>query len=115
VQEVVSFNRDFTIWHYTVSYSQLLFRSMGDERTVPRIDVLFSHVSFMHIPPTFQQLSIWTDNNWNPPGQIFEDARGRWYILKNTNFYVRATHCQWHEDFGNHHSASHFGPLRGVE
>ncbi|MGO4418233.1 hypothetical protein AB4Z54_05585, partial [Streptomyces sp. MCAF7] len=58
MQRLVEWRREFRIWHYTVSYSQLLLRSINVEGEESRIDVLFSNVGLMCVKSSFETLSI---------------------------------------------------------
>ena len=115
MEPLVRWDRDFRIWHYTVSYSQLLLRSIDVAGFDTRIDVLFSNVAFMHMKRSMSRLYIDAAEEWRPAGVDVTEKRGRWYVINDGEFYVHATHCQWHEDQGDHHTPSRFGPLRGTE
>lgn len=52
------FKRDFQIWQYSVSHSQLLLRSVKGNKHKTRIDVLFKGVDLMHIPTHFSGFRI---------------------------------------------------------
>jgi hypothetical protein len=79
--------------------------------------VLFSNVPFMQVRPGFSRLRIGLEvclpdfGRCGLPG----GAPGNWYVINDGEAHVVATHCQRHEDNGDHHSPSRFGPLRGVE
>ena len=117
MENLVRWEREFQVWHYTLSYSQLLLRSLDVPGFDTRIDVLFSHVYVMHLQPTFRELRIdVASNDWRR--EVVDVPRGvkpSWYVINDGEAYVFATHCQWHEDQGDSHSPSKFGPLRGVE
>jgi hypothetical protein len=49
---VATWESEFTVWDYSVSYSRLLLRSLQDS-SPSRVDVLFSNVLFMHMPTSF--------------------------------------------------------------
>jgi len=109
---ISSFDRRFKVWHYSVSYSRLLLRSLEDDR----IDVLFSNVQLMHIARSYSSLEILAEEGWAPEGinQRFEDP-GQWFILNSGAGYIYATHCQWHQDTGNAMTPSRFGPFSQTE
>jgi hypothetical protein len=117
VNRIADWDRDFRVWHFTVSYSQLLLRSTKSDRRATRIDILFSNAYLMHLRPAFSQLRIdIAGPEW--PREAVELPAGAdadWYVLNEGEGYVLATHCQWHEDDGDNHSPSRFGPFRGVE
>jgi hypothetical protein len=117
LESVVRWERRFRVWHYTVSYSQLLLRSIGVEGFDTRIDVLFSNVYLMHLKPVLHRLHIDLETKeWSRDGLDLPDGvKVNWYTINDGDAYVVATHCQWHEDQGDHHAPSRFGPLRGVE
>lgn len=117
MNRIVRWDRDFQVWYYTVSYHQLLLRSSKTGATGTRIDILFSNVYSMLLRPSYANLRIdVADGNW-PYGSVEPPSgtRANWYILNDDEGHVLATHCQWHEDDGDNHSPSRFGPLRGVE
>jgi hypothetical protein len=116
VDSVHSWDREFQVWCYTVSYSQLLLRSLEAD-TTSRIDVLFSNVYLMHLKPSFSRLFIEVaPHDWlREPVELPARALVNLYLINHGEAYVLATHCQWHEDEGDHHSPSRFGPLRGVD
>ncbi len=116
---VAGWRREFRIWHYTVSYGQLLLRSLDVTKYATRIDVLFSNVKRMHVATKYEELIIQqidspTDLRLSEYGiQLPND--GSIFLMNNGPDYVSATHCQWHEDEGGAHTPSRFGPLRGTE
>jgi hypothetical protein len=117
VHRLIQWEREFQVWHYTVSYSQLLLRSLGHDDRDTRVDILFSNVYLMHLRPAFAQLRIdLADDDWTRDAVALpRGVPAKWYVLNEDEGYVLATDCQWHEDRGDHHSPSKFGPLRGVE
>lgn len=110
-----SWGRSFQLWHYSVSYSRLLFRSVGGG--LPgRVDVLFSNVEAMHVENEYEQLEVELRPDWNPPGfRDLSGVPGYWFSLNSGVGFVRATHCEWHEDDGNSMSPSRFGPFRSTD
>ena len=40
-------DRKFKVWHYTVSHSQLLIRSVGNDKN---IDIYFGNLKYMELP-----------------------------------------------------------------
>ncbi|WP_433517356.1 hypothetical protein ACQP2T_18495 [Nonomuraea sp. CA-143628] len=116
---VVSWQREFRIWHFAVSYSQLLLRSLDVERYSTRIDLLFSNVERMHVSSEYSELTV--DVITSLPDPKLPDFQpplprcGKVFLINGGPDYVAAAHCQWHEDDGGAHSPSKFGPLRGTE
>ncbi|QSY51418.1 MULTISPECIES: hypothetical protein [Streptomyces] len=119
MQELVEWERKFRIWHYSVSFSQLLLRSVNVDEHDSRVDVLFSNVKALHLPTSFDRLRI--DRLEGPEIQevIHEElqdlGRTKVFLLNGAKFFVQATHCQWHEDIGGPSTPSRFGPFRRVE
>jgi hypothetical protein len=56
--EIINSERQFQIWKYTVSHSQLLLRSTKSSEFSTRIDVFFKGVKEFHLPTSFTGLSI---------------------------------------------------------
>ena len=112
---IAEWQRSFRMWHYAVSYHQLLLRSLIDDPQ-SRIDILFSNVYFLHMPAKCERLEISTDEEFDPPGiEIPAGTQGKWFIINGGVGYVYATHCQWHEDDGNAMTPSRFGPLKRTD
>jgi hypothetical protein len=114
---IASWRRDFRLWHYSVSYSQLLLRSLNAAAQPRRIDLLFSNVEHMRIDAKYDQLAIEEVSSSDPRlGESgIQPKHGKIFLVNGGPHLVIATHCQWHEDEGGAHSASEFGPLRGTE
>ena len=119
MEKVAEWDREFRIWHYTVSYSQLLLRSINVEGSETRIDVLFSNVSMMNLPSSLEHLRIDRLEPSDPQARahegVHQNRETSVYLLSGGEFYIYATHCEWHEDLGGTRTPSKFGPLRGVE
>lgn len=114
---IANWERPFRIWQYSVSYSQLLLRSVNVNGFDSRIDVMFSNVEMMHLIPTMEHLEI----DEAPFGevslvipQLAPPVRGRIFLINGGSSYLYATHCEWHEDDGGPRTPSHFGPLQGT-
>ncbi|MEV4294480.1 hypothetical protein [Microbispora rosea] len=111
--------REFRLWHYTVSYSQLLLRSLDVEKYPTRIDVLFSNVQRMHVDSEYDELTIDEIDSLTHPKLSAHGIRlpnsGKIFLINDGPDYIAATHCRWHEDEGGAHAPSRFGPLRGTE
>jgi hypothetical protein len=109
---LATWERPFQLWHYSVSYHQLLVRSVQGGPP-ERVDILFSNVRFMHLAPSYDRIEIGTEDGWSPPtGESFPESPGQWFTINGGAGYVHATHCQWHEDEGNAMTPSHFGPFK---
>lgn len=108
--------REFRLWHYTVSYSQLLFRSIDSSDSPKRIDLLFSNVERMHIGAEYDNFAVEEMTEPDDPrfGELGLRAleRRRIFLINGGPDYVAATHCRWHEDDGDARSSSKFGPMR---
>ena len=116
---LAEWDRDFKVWSYAFSYSQLLFRSPPKFDDDLRVDVLFSNVRAMNIPTRLSGLKIEIAdfsemrehlNIGEVPNEPFE-----LYVLNGGPHYILATQCQSHEDHEWVGAPSHFGPLRGVD
>jgi len=57
-QLLLSHNRRFQLWHYTVSHRQLLLRSVKDAENPTRVDVLFKSVKSLQIPTLMNELHV---------------------------------------------------------
>ncbi|MBX9393033.1 hypothetical protein K4749_05395 [Streptomyces sp. TRM72054] len=119
MEKVIEWEREFQVWQYSVSHSTLLLRSVNVEGFETRIDVLFTAVELMHLQPYCARLEI-SEATSEEKGEILGDQLaakipGKLYLLNGGEGYVLARRCAWHEDLGDHHSPSKFGPLRGTE
>jgi hypothetical protein len=112
-------NRSFQLWHYSVSYSQLLLRGIDRTLKPKRVDVLFSNVERMHVRSEYDSLEIEEiavqENVSFVKLGITPPRHGSIFLINGGSDYVVATHCQWSEDDGGAHSPSTFGPMRGIE
>lgn len=112
---VAEWDRPFRIWHYSVSYRQLLLRSLV-ESTPSRVDILFSNVRFLHVSTDFDRLEVCVDSEFLPPGPVDLDGMpGKWFVLNGGAGYLYGTHFQWHEDDGSALTPSRFGPLKRTD
>ncbi|WP_157594356.1 hypothetical protein [Streptosporangium amethystogenes] len=117
--KVAGWGREFRLWHYTVSYSQLLLRSIDINDSTKRIDLLFSNVERMQVSSEYNHLTIEefassTDPKLSELG-LQVPKFGKIFLINGGPDFVTATHCQWHEDDGDARSPSKFGPLRGTD
>ncbi|MFE9509130.1 hypothetical protein ACFYNU_02470 [Streptomyces sp. NPDC006643] len=119
MKNIADWDREFRVWHFTVSYSQLLLRSINVANSDTRIDILFSNVSMLHLTPSFDRLRVDRLELSDPIPSIYkagiEGGEVSVFLLNGGEGYVYATHCDWHEDLGGTRTPSKFGPLRGVE
>lgn len=115
VQRIAGWDRPFRVWHYSVSYRQLLFRSLSDA-SPSRVDVLFSNVRFFHGATDCDRLEVCVDSDFFPPNlPDLSGIRGKWFVLNGGSGYIYGTHCQWHEDEGSALTPSRFGPLKRTD
>ncbi|MFI6348877.1 hypothetical protein [Streptomyces sp. NPDC050560] len=121
MRRLLDFQRRFRIWHYSVSYSRLLLRSLNIHEYETRIDVLFTNVELMHVPSTWDTLVVdeqdraGADSVIGPGVVLASRPNHHVFVLNGGPYYVFATHCDWHEDEGDSRSPSKFGPMWGIE
>jgi hypothetical protein len=119
MEKVAIWERDFQIWQYSVSHSMLLLRSAAEGDLETRIDVLFAAVELMHLQPLYHRLEINEANDEERVevlgDRLSEIIPGKLFLINGGEGYVVARRCSWHEDLGDHHAPSRFGPLRGTE
>lgn len=117
--KIAVWEREFQVWQYSVSHSSLLLRSVNVEGFETRIDVLFTAVELMHLRPYCARLEISEATSMERgnilDGQLAAELPGTLYLFNGGEGYVLARRCSWHEDLGDHHAPSKFGPLRGTE
>ncbi|UQA91543.1 hypothetical protein [Streptomyces halobius] len=119
MEKIVEWGREFQVWQYSVSHSTLLLRSVNVEGFDTRLDVAFMAVELMHLRPYYSHLEI-SEAHSEERERILGShsstkAAGTLYLLNGGKGYVLARRCSWHEDLGDHHTPSKFGPLRGTE
>ncbi len=118
MEKVASWERKFQVWQYSVSHSLLLIRSFHPQRYETRIDFLFNSVEIMHVQPTYQTFRVdlaSTQEAQVTLGDRFtEFSNVPLYVINDGEGYVCARRASWHEDAGDHHTPSAFGPLRGT-
>lgn len=113
---VAVWERPFRMWHFSVSFNSLLLRSLSDDASPARVDVLFSNVSFLSMPTTCPRLEIRTGERFElPRAEIPAGTRGEWFTINAGEGHIYATHCEWHEDEGNAMTPSRFGPLKRTD
>lgn len=116
--EIINSDRLFQLWSYTVSHSELLFRSTKSPELTTRIDVFFKGVSEFHLPTTFHGLSITEASD----GEIQKvcslrkssslDHGRKLFMVQGSDFvgHVTALLVACHEDEGEYHEPSFFAP-----
>ncbi|MBO8195213.1 hypothetical protein ITI46_26710 [Streptomyces oryzae] len=121
MKPITHWDREFQVWQYSVSHSKLLLRSFDPDEYETRIDVLFPAVELMMLRPAFETLAI-QELSTTEAQDFLVDRRapqpqpwGTLYVINDGEGYVQAASCKWHEDEGDHHTPSRFGPLRGTE
>lgn len=119
MEQIATWSRKFQVWQYSVSHSVLLLRSFHPRLYETRIDVVFPAVELMHLQPSYSTLEITRLDGMEASKFLshrdITPKRGTLFLLNQGEGYVQAAQCQWHEDHGNHHTPSHFGPMRGTE
>jgi hypothetical protein len=117
LKELARWARTFQVWQYSVSHSNLLLRSYEPDVYDTRVDVFFGGVELVRLKPNYDELRIFeggADDRSSLLAGVPELLNvGRLYVLNDPTFYVIARRCAWHEDRGNHHAPSKFGPFRG--
>ncbi|MEU9887493.1 hypothetical protein [Sphaerisporangium sp. NPDC051011] len=116
---LADWRRPFQVWNYTVSHSTLLLRSVHVEGFDTRIDVAFANVGLMLLRSSYNSLSVFkadeAEKEELAAHQPVELDGMSLFLLNDRTSYVLAANCAWHEDHGDHHTPSRFGPLRGTE
>jgi hypothetical protein len=117
METIATWNRRFGLWHYTISHSTLLLRSINIGSSPQRIDVAFVGVSRLSICETYETLAIHQADDSEKGVRLaaygFKSSEVL-YLLNDGLDYIVALKCAWHEDDGDQHSPSRFGPLRGT-
>jgi hypothetical protein len=116
--EIINSGRIFQLWSYTVSHSELLFRSTKSPEFTTRIDVFFKGVSEFHLPTTSHGLSIAEASDsvirkvCSLRKSLPLDHGRKLFMVRGTDFvgYVAALLVACHEDEGEYHEPSFFAP-----
>lgn len=120
MEKIIEWDRKFQVWQYSVSHAKLLLRSFDPDQYGTRIDLLFLAVELLLLKPSFSNLSVMkasipeADAFLTPRG-IHRSPHGHLFVINDGEGCVQAATCLWHEDQGDHHTPSRFGPLRGTE
>jgi hypothetical protein len=122
--EWLEFDRPFAVWAYTVSFSQLLLRSVKDGRPT-RVDIGFSGVKAIALQPRYASLVIRPAEDHEVAsirtvlGVEDIDLQECWAVGELTRpGFVIASNVEWHEDQGDFTDASQVflpaGPFSGL-
>lgn len=118
-QTIVKFDRRFQMWEYSVGHSQLLLRSVKDQKNPTRVDVYFKGVAALNMPTLFHglQVSEVGEDQWRSLKVDF----GALDLIEQKFFKVTGDGWQgWvvayvvssHEDDGEYYTESKFCNLR---
>jgi hypothetical protein len=114
--EIINSGRFFQLWSYTVSHSELLFRSTKSPEFTTRIDVFFKGVSEFHLPTTSHGLSIAeaSDSDIQKVCSLRKspDHGSKLFRVQGRDFvgHVTALLVACHEDEGEYDEPSFFAP-----
>jgi hypothetical protein len=116
--EIINSKRFFQLWSYSVSHSELLFRSTKSTEFPTRIDVLLKGVKEFHLPTTSKGLSITEASDADiqrlctlrQSPSLGKDVKV--FTVQGADFvgYVAALIVLCHEDEGEYHDPSFFAP-----
>ncbi len=112
---LVAFERQFEVWGYWVSHSQMLLRSNKTDDAATRIDVFFANVAAFDLPTVFQGLTI-SEVSWRKAASLGVQLGShtmtaqKLFAIRGADFsgYVVASAVAWHEDRGTPSSPSYF-------
>jgi hypothetical protein len=111
--EIFRSDRNFRIWAYVVSLSQLLLRSVKTDDEPTRIDILFRNVKAINIRTNLQGISIREEIDEEKVNQLLHGdmAYGeklRMFVIRSLNSvgYVIAGMVSFHEDSGEYNDPS---------
>ena len=109
--KTLHFQRRFQVWNYTVGHGQLLLRSTKSSEFPTRIDILFKNVTAIHLPTTFDGVTIAeaSDEERNRL-KIHKNESEKLFIVRGDAFegYVIAGTVAHHEDEGEHSDPGFF-------
>jgi hypothetical protein len=118
--EIINSKRFFQLWSYSVSHSELLFRSTKSTENPTRIDVLFKGVKEVHLPTTSMGLSI-TEASDADIRRLCTSRQSpsfgkdlKVFTVQGSDFvgYIAALIALCHEDEGEYHEPSFFAPKK---
>lgn len=118
MQEIQKWDRPFSVWRYSISHSTLVLMSF-DIRAGARVEVRFTGVKRMLLSPNYESLAIMLADDAQIseilPGDFSRPPNMHLFVINDLSSYVYARQCVWHEDQGDFHSPSKFGPLPGLK
>jgi hypothetical protein len=114
-KELLNSSRQYQIWEYTVGHQQLLLRSIKAPDQPTRIDILFKNVAAIHLPASWQGLTI-SEASASERGdlqlqvEVAHLGDRKVFVVRGANFvgYVIAGVMAWHEDEGEYYDTSYF-------
>jgi len=116
--EIINSERFFQLWSYSVSHSELLFRSTKSAEFSTRIDVFFKGVKEFHLPTASKGLSITEASDADiqrlctlrKSPSFGKDVKV--FTVQGADFvgYIAALVALCHEDEGEYHDPSFFAP-----
>jgi len=118
--EIINSKRFFQLWSYSVSHSELLFRSTKSAGFSTRIDVLFKGVSALHLPETCDGLLVTEASEADirklctlrQSPSFGKDVKV--FTVQGAGFigYIAALIALCHEDEGEYNEPSYFAPKK---
>jgi hypothetical protein len=118
VADHIEWARPFEVWQYSVRHSTLMLRSLDFSVDPPsRVDVVFANVHRMYVRSGYDSLSV-VEYDPDVPDPIFGVASengAKMFVINSGEGFVEAGGFAWHEDSGDHHAPSYFGPIPGTE
>lgn len=118
--EIINSKRFFQFWSYSVSHSELLFRSTKSPESPTRIDVFFKGVKEVHLPTTSTGLRI-TEASDADIGRLCTLRKSpsfgkdvKFFTVQGADFvgYIAALIALCHEDGGEYYEPSFFAPQK---
>jgi hypothetical protein len=118
--EIINSKRFFQLWSYSISHSELLFRSTKSTEFPTRIDVFFKGVKELHLPTTSKGLLITEASDADirrlctlrQIPSVEKDVKV--FMVQGRDFigYIAALIALCHEDEGEYHDPSFFTPKK---
>jgi hypothetical protein len=118
MNQLFSWRRKFRLWDYSVSYSQLLLRSVNLPDYETRIDVLFSNVRRVLLSYQYETLAVDSLEMGEVDNGLIGGGYEEWqrvFLINGGPDFIVASQCKWYEDVGDARTPSKFGPLRGTD
>lgn len=118
--EIINSTRFFQLWSYSVSHSELLFRSTKSSEFPTRMDVFFKGVKEFHLPTTSKGLVIIeaSDSDIRKLCTLRQlpsfDKDIKVFTVQGADFvgYIAALIGLTHEDEGEYSDPSFFAPVK---